>query len=229
MMHRILSFSFAAAVAASAMPARAGGTITGSVSFNGAAPTPVKLDRKGDAACAGDAFDESILVNSGALKNVVVRLKNAPAAPAPETPVVVNQNGCLYTPHVQAAMVGQKVEIQNGDLTLHNVHAYEGTKTLFNQAQPPKAAVLSKTLAADADIIKLKCDVHSWMVSYIVVSKSPFFATSGADGRFEIKDVPPGKYTVEAWHEKLGTKTAEITVEEGKTAELPVAFAFTAN
>ena len=95
---------------------------------------------------------------------------------------------------------------------------------MFNQAQPPKAAALAKALPADGDVVKLKCDVHPWMVSYVVVSKGPF-STSGEDGAFEIKDVPPGKYTVEAWHEKLGAQTSEITVEDGKTAQLAFAFA----
>ena len=121
-------------------------------------------------------------------------------------------------------MAGQKIEVHNSDPTLHNVHAFQGKKTVFNMGQPAKARPIVKSIAADADVVKLKCDVHSWMVSYVVVAKSPFFAVSGEDGRFEIKNVPPGRYTIEAWHEKLGTKTAEVTVEEGKTAELPVAF-----
>ena len=228
----MLRFRFLAGLTLVASPVFAGGAITGAVNYSGPPPKQEKIDRKGDAACTkSDAFDESILVSKDGkgLQNVVVRLKNGPAAPAPATPISVEQDGCLYRPRVQGAVAGQKIEIRNTDPTLHNVHGYQGPKTVFNQAQPPKAAALSKTIAADADVIKLKCDVHSWMVSYIVVSKSPFFATSGADGRFEIKDVPPGKYTVEAWHEKLGTKTAEITVEEGKTADLPLAFAFAAN
>jgi len=228
----MLRFRFLAGLALVASPVFAGGTISGSVNYSGQPPKHEKIERKGDAACAkSDSFDESILLSKDGkgLQNVVVRLKNGPAAPAPATPIAIEQEGCTYRPRVQGAVAGQKIEIKNADPTLHNVHGYQGAKTFFNAAQPPKTPPLSKTLAADADVVRLKCDVHSWMVSYVVVSKSPFFATSGADGRFEIKDVPPGKYTVEAWHEKLGTKTAEITVEEGNTAELPFSFAFAAN
>jgi plastocyanin len=228
----MLRFRFIAGLALVAAPVFAGGTISGPVNYSGPPPKQEKIDRKSDAACSkSDAFDESILLSTDGkgLQNVVVRLKNGPAAPAPSTPITIEQDGCLYRPRVQGAVAGQKIEIRNADPTLHNVHAYQGPKTVFNQAQPPKTPPISKAIAADADVIRLKCDVHSWMASYVVVSKSPFFATSGASGRFEIKDVPPGKYTVEAWHEKLGTKTAEVVVEEGKTADLPFSFAFATN
>jgi len=212
-----------------AFPTLAAGGIAGSVSYSGPPPKQERIERKSDAFCAKtEGFDESVLLskNGKGLQNVVVRLKNGPALPAPAQPVVVNQSACAYRPRVQAAVLGQKIEIHNEDPTLHNVHAYQGPKTVFNQAQPPKAPALAKPLPADSDVIKLKCDVHPWMASFIVVSKGPF-GTSGDDGRYEIKDLPPGKYTVEAWHEKLGVRTAEITVEDGKTAEL--AFAFNAN
>jgi plastocyanin len=223
-MHRV---TVLAALSLAAAPAFAGGTIAGQVTYSGPAPKAEKIERKSDPFCAKtEAFDEAILLGKDgkSLQNVVVRLKNGPAAPVPAQPVTVDQNGCLYRPRVQGAVAGQKIEIRNDDPTLHNVHGYQGPKTMFNQAQPPKAPTIAKALPADGDVVKLKCDVHSWMVSYVVVSKGPF-STSGADGAFEIKDVPPGKYTVEAWHEKLGTQASEVTVEDGKTAQLAFAFA----
>ncbi|HZX64251.1 MAG: carboxypeptidase regulatory-like domain-containing protein [Myxococcales bacterium] len=223
----MVRFRFLAPLVLVAAPVLAGGSITGVVNYSGPAPKQDKIDRKADPVCSkSDSFDDSVLLSKDgkALQNVVLRLKNGPAGTAPAGPVTVDQDGCLYKPRVQGAVAGQKIEIRNADATLHNVHGYQGPKTVFNQAQPPKTAPISKAVT-DPDVVKLKCDVHSWMVSYVVFSKNPYFATSGADGRFEIKDVPPGKYTVEAWHEKLGTKTAEVTVEEGKAADLPVAFA----
>jgi plastocyanin len=171
--------------------------------------------------------DETVLLtkDGSALQNVVVRIKNAPAGgKAITSDVVVDQHDCMYRPRVTAAMEGQKLLIKNSDGTMHNVHSYAGTKTLFNQAQPPKAPDMSKTVPANTDTVKLKCDVHPWMTGYIVMHKHPFFATTAEDGKFEIKDVPAGKYTVEAWHEKLGTQTTEVTVEDGKAVEAKLAF-----
>ncbi|MFL5293895.1 MAG: carboxypeptidase regulatory-like domain-containing protein [Myxococcales bacterium] len=219
---------FVALIALSAWPALAAGSISGKVSYSGPAPKQRKLDRKSHVYCAKtEAFDDSLLLASDGkgLRNVVVRLKNGPAAPAPAEPVVIDQSACTYSPRVRGAVAGQRIEVHNSDATLHNVHGFQGKKTVFNLGQPAKARPIVKSLSTDADVVKLKCDVHSWMVSYVVVSKSPFFASSGEDGRFEIKGVPPGKYTIEAWHEKLGTRTAEITVEDGKATDLPIAFA----
>jgi hypothetical protein len=127
---------------------------------------------------------------------------------------------------VQGALEGQKIEFKNGDQTMHNVHAFSGTKTLFNAPMQPKAAPLDKEkeVKGVTGVVKLQCDVHPWMKGYVVYDKTPLFAVSKADGTFEIKDVPPGKYTIEAWHEKLGTQTAEVTVEEGKPADPKIAF-----
>jgi plastocyanin len=206
----------------------AGGSIAGTVAFNGTAPKMEKLNRKADPVCAKtEANDETVLLSKDgkAVANVVVRItKNAPAGgKVPAEPVTIDQKECLYHPRVQAAMEGQKIQIKNSDGTLHNIHAYAGTKTLFNQAQPPKSKDIEKDLKA-ADVMKLKCDVHPWMTAYVVLNKNPYFATTNTDGKFEIKDVPAGKYTIEAWHEKLGTQTAEVTVEDGKAADPKIAF-----
>jgi plastocyanin len=205
------------------------GSITGTVDYAGAPVKAAKINRKSDPVCAKKEFtDQTITLSADgkSLANVLVRIsKNAPAgAKAPTEPVVVDQHDCMYEPRVQGAVEGQKIQIKNSDGTLHNVHSYAGTKTLFNQAQPPKAAPIEKATPANSDVIKLKCDVHPWMTGYVVVSKHPFFDTTGEDGKFELKDVPAGTYTVEAWHEKLGTQTQEVKVEEGKPADLKFSF-----
>jgi plastocyanin len=221
-----LVIGLAAALGAGA--ALANGSVKGTISYTGAAVKPEMLKRKGDAFCAKKDFaDETVQVSKDgkALANVLVRIKNAPAgAAAPTTPVVVDQQDCMYRPRVQGAVEGQKIEFKNSDQTMHNVHAFSGTKTLFNAPQQPKAAPMDKEAKGATDVVKLQCDVHPWMKGYVVYSKSPLFATSGTDGSFEIKDVPPGKYTIEAWHEKLGTQTAEVTVEDGKAADPKISF-----
>jgi plastocyanin len=213
--------------ALSAGAALANGSVKGTIAYNGAPVKAEMLKRSGDAFCAKKSFaDETVLLSKDgkALANVLVRITNAPAgAKAPAEPVVVEQEDCMYRPRVQGAIEGQKIEFKNDDQTMHNVHAFSGTKTLFNAPQQPKAAPMDKEAKA-SDVVKLQCDVHPWMRGYVVYGKTPFFAVSKADGSFEIKDVPPGKYTIEAWHEKLGTQKAEVTVEDGKAADPKIAF-----
>lgn len=224
------------AIAASAALAVTGaafanGSIEGTISFTGTAPKVEKYKRTSDAFCAKsgkEMNDESIKLSKDgkALENVVVRItKGAPEAKSvPSTPIVVEQKECNYSPRVQAALAGSKIMIKNDDGTMHNVHSYEGTKTLFNQAQPPKSKPLEKEAPKNDDVVKFKCDVHNWMTGYVVLNKNPYFAVSDASGKFDIKDVPAGTYTVETWQEKLGTKTQQVTVADGKAAKLDVAY-----
>lgn len=218
-----------AALAVSGAAFAAGGTISGTIGFTGTAPKVEKLKRTSDPVCAKKEMnDETVMVSKDGkgLANVVVRITSAPAGKAPADPVIVDQNDCMYRPRVQAAVEGQKVMIRNDDGTLHNVHAY-GVKPSFNQAQPPKSKPIEKSFTREPnnDVVTFKCDVHPWMRGYVVYSKSPYFAVSKEDGKFEIKDVPAGKYTIEAWHEKLGTQKAEVTVEDGKSVDPKIAFA----
>ncbi len=202
------------------------GTIEGEVLLTGAAPELQPLKRGADPVCAKhEAMDETVLAKNGKLQNAVVRIsKNAPAgSPVPSTPVIVDQQDCLYHPRVQAAMTGQKMAIRNSDGTLHNIHAYDGSKTLFNQAQPPKANEIQKDIKG-AEVMKLKCDVHPWMTGYVVVSDNPFFSTTGADGHFSIA-APAGTYTLESWHERLGKKTQQVTVVAGQPAKVTFSYA----
>src|SRR5258706_16088930 len=126
----------------------------------------------------------------------------------------------MYRPRVAMLMAGQSLLVRNSDQALHNVHTYKGASTLFNQAEVPGLPAIAKTFKdATGEILKFKCDVHPWMTAYVAVTGHPFVAVSNDAGGFEIPKVPPGKYTVEAWHERFGTKSAEVTVEASKPAE----------
>lgn len=214
-----------AAVPAAAAPAAAGalgaGVITGTVKLKGKAPE-AKTVTTPDPFCAKQVIKEDdVLVSaSGGLKNVVVRVvKGATGSyEAPKTAAVVDQNGCMYRPRVQVVMAGQSVQIQNSDQTLHNVHTYKGASTLFNQAQIPGMGPMTKTFSDGGQIVKFKCDVHPWMTGYVAVAGNPFFAVSDADGSFKIEKLPAGTYTLEAWHERFGTRTAEVQVSAEKPA-----------
>jgi plastocyanin len=220
-----------AAVKAAEPAAAAGfGTVTGSVAFTGKAPEAAELPRKADPVCAAKPMKSNeVIVNSNnTLKDVHVRI--APGTvkgkfATPTTNTQVKQQDCMYVPRVQGAVAGQTVEITNEDKTMHNVHTYKGQETILNQGQPAGSPPIKKeSLAAEAAVLKFKCDVHPWMNGFVVVSDHPFFQTTGADGSFKLDKVPAGKYTIEAWHSKYGLKTAQVTVEADKTAEAKLSY-----
>jgi plastocyanin len=202
-------------------------TIRGVVEFSGTAPAPADIAPSADPACEGMALKEpAVLVKDGKLQNALVRVKG-PVAGTPaasSTPVVVDQTKCTYTPRVQGAQVGQAIQVKNSDQTLHNVRAVAGTKSIFNLAQPPSMAPVSKPVPTEVELVQLKCDVHPWMKAFIAVSPHPYFSTTGEDGAFSITGLPAGTYTIEAWHESFGTKTAEVTVKDAETAETSFEF-----
>jgi plastocyanin len=197
------------------------GSIQGVVTFKGTPPERKVIDASSDAACATKKeLSDTVIVNKGKLQDVHVRIKSGSAGKhkAPTTPVVVHQEGCVYRPHVIGAMVGQPVAIKNKDKTMHNVHAYIGTETWFNRSQPKGAPDIVETDTGEAgEVFELKCNVHSWMHSYLPITDHPYFDVSSSDGSFEIKKVPAGTYTLEAWHPKYGLKTSKIVVGKGTT------------
>ncbi|PTL75268.1 carboxypeptidase regulatory-like domain-containing protein [Vitiosangium sp. GDMCC 1.1324] len=206
---------------------KGGGSVHGFVTFKGTPPAPSPIIPGTDPNCEGmDLVDQPVQVKAGKLANVLVRVQgNVPGAPTtpPSTMVVVDQNRCTYQPRVQGAVAGQPLVLMNSDGTLHNVRGMSGGKQLFNVTQPPLKTKEAQP-PKDADVIRLKCDIHPWMTAFVVMSPHPYFATSGEDGAFTLQGVPPGTYTLEAWHETLGTKTAQVTVKEGQDTEVSFEF-----
>lgn len=211
----------------------AGGSVTGSTAFTGTAPAKSEINMSADPTCAAahtePTFTEEAVVNSNnTLKNVFVYVKTGlegQTFPVPTTPATLDQSGCHYTPHVTGVMVGQPLEIINSDSTLHNVHSMAKESKEFNLGMPIKGMKIKKTFEKPEIMVKMKCDVHPWMSAYIGVLSNPFFAVTGEEGSFEIKDLPAGTYTLEAWHETFGTQTAEITVAEGQSTTANFSFA----
>jgi len=205
------------------------GELSGTVKLTGKPPKPEALVMKSDPFCSKQPtqMDQTILAGKGGgLGNVVVRIAKGLAKPpaAPKTPAIMDQKGCIYDPRVVVAQAGQPVEIRNSDATLHNVHTYKGAATLFNRPHIQGMPPFQKVFPTVGDVIKFKCDVHPWMTGYVLISDNPFHAVSDPSGAFTIKDIPAGKYTVEIWHEKLGTQTKEVTIAEGKPAKLHLSF-----
>ncbi len=204
-----------------------GGTVRGIVTFKGTPPAATPIDPSTDPNCEGmNLVAQPVLVKDGKLANVLVRVRgNVPGQPTtpPSSMVVVDQNRCTYLPRVQGAVAGQPLVLMNSDGTLHNVRGMAGKKQLFNVTQPPLKTKEAQP-PADAEIIRLKCDIHPWMTAFVVMSPHPYFATSSEDGAFTLQGVPPGTYTLEAWHETLGTKTAQVTVTEGQEAQVSFEF-----
>lgn len=195
------------------------GSIAGVVNYaNGDPDTVIAMDA--DPVCIGlhteDAKTESVVGDEGQLANVFVYIKSGLSGSyaASGDAVVMNQEGCMYTPHVSGVQVGQTVVIRNSDPTLHNVHALPAANAEFNKGQPFQDMEFEHTFDTAEVMVRFKCDVHPWMSSYMGVVDHPFFAVSSTDGSYSIEGVPAGTYTVEAWHETLGTQTMEVTVGE---------------
>jgi hypothetical protein len=223
--------SFALAVALLVVPLYAGaaGTVEGRVTLAGPKPAgPALLDTSSDPACAREhLLDETVLLggkDARGLANVVVRVKGPRPASPPTAPVRVEQRGCTYRPRVQGAVLGQPLEVVNADPMLHNVHAYLGTKGLFNVAQPPGSQAVSKPSPASSGPVRLKCDVHRWMVAFVLYGESPFFTVSDRDGSFRLDGLPEGSWELELWHESLGTLSFPLEVKAGAHLRIPAVY-----
>lgn len=198
------------------------GTLTGKIAFEGAAPAAETIKADADPKCKmmhpeGLAADSVIVNGNGTLKNVFVYVKQGLEGKkfdAPKTAVTLDQHGCQYAPKVFGIQAGQPLEIINSDDTLHNVHALSSNSPQFNMGMPIKGMKIKKNFAKPEVMVKIKCEVHPWMATYAGVLDHPFYAVSNDQGGFEIKDLPAGNYVIEAWHEKYGAQTQNITVTD---------------
>ena len=197
-------------------------SVSGAVKLDGAAPKPQKIDMSQDPACkktGAENMTETVVADNGNLANVFVYVKeglpNANFA-VPKDKVTIDQQGCRYHPHVLGVMAGQTVEIKNDDDTTHNIHPSPKDNKEWNESQPPKGAPLEKNFARQEVLIPVKCNQHPWMKMYLGVVKHPYFAVTDKDGKYEIKDLPPGDYTLAFVHEKLGEQTLKVKVEPKK-------------
>ncbi len=224
---RCVMVAVAVGMASVAVAQEKTGSIVAGVRFAGAVP-PAPDIQKPPACGSRPIHDETYVVGGDhALANVVVYVADAkPAGAVAPRAVKIDQKDCRFEPHVQAATVGSKVTVTNGDETLHTAHAFHGAQTLFNVATPPGMTGNAPQVLAQPGPMHLSCDVgHTWMSAWIYVFDHPYFGVSGADGKLTIADVPPGEYTVKAWHEKLGERSTKVTVVAGKPTS--VTFDFT--
>ena len=202
-----------------------GGTIVGTVKFDGAPPArkPVGVSKDRDVCGATPHYDESLIVDAGGgIASAVVRISDI-AKGAPLTPlknVKFDQKNCDYTPHVLAFPIGSTVDIVNSDGILHSVRTESKRNPALDMAQPPFKRVIVVGPLKYPELIAVSCDAHNWMHGWWFVAGDPYYAVTDGSGGFTIKDVPPGTYTLEVWQEKLGTLTRKVTVEAGKTVTL---------
>jgi plastocyanin len=208
-------------------PATAG-TVSGRVLFTGKAPAMPVIDMSSNPQCERQhktaVKAETVVVNSnGTLKNVFVHIKDGLAVahwPVPPASARLEQDGCIYEPHVQGMMQGQNLEILNNDPVNHNVHAECEKNAAWNVSQPSRAEHRNAKFDLEETLFPVTCSVHPWMRAYIGVSSHPFFAVTGADGAFTLNGVPPGTYTIEAVHEKFGSKQGKLTLAPKGTATI---------
>ena len=199
-------------------------TVSGTVSFDGTPPPAAKIDMSQDPACKGTNTAEAVVATGGHLANVFVYVKDGlgnRTFDIPKEAVTLDQSGCKYHPHMLGVMAGQDLKIVNSDPTTHNIHPQPKDNREWNESQPPQSAPLDKSFAREEILLPVKCNQHPWMKMYINVVRNPFYAVTGADGKFEIKGLPPGDYTVAFVQEKLGEKDEKVTLaaKESKTVD----------
>ncbi len=222
-----------AAPAGQQVDAATAGEVKGVVAFEGAAPANEAIRMNADPVCVkvnqGPQSQETYMVGADGktLGNVFVYVKDglgSYAYDAPTTTIVMDQKGCRYTPHVFGVRVNQPVEIVNSDPTLHNIHATPKANREFNNGQPIQGMKMTHTFTSKEVMVPFKCDVHGWMNAYVGVLDHPYFAVTKADGAFSLASLPPGTYTIEAWHERLGAATQSVTIGPKETKEITFSF-----
>jgi plastocyanin len=204
-------------------------TLNVAVNFTGTAPAAKAIDMSEEKVCAdkhaGGAKTEEVVVNNGKLQNVFVYVKEGLSGTyqAPAQKVVIDQDGCVYIPHVVGVQVGQPLSFKNSDGILHNIKAAPSANRPFNISQPTTMET-ERTLATKEVMVPVQCDVHGWMQAYVGVLDHPYFAVSGADGSASIGNLPAGTYTIEAWHEKYGVQTQSVTVAANEAKDVTFTF-----
>jgi len=201
------------------------GDLTGTITFKGTPPAEksfadaMQADQNCVALYAAGKFPTTHFYTvsaSGGLADVVVTVKGVPAAAgASPAPAVLDQKGCVYNPSILVVQTGQKVIVKNSDPCVHNIHTVPKENAMQNMVQMPGGPDLEFVFDKPEPFLKFQCDVHPWMFAWVTVVDGPYFALSDKDGKFTIKNVPPGKYTVEFAHRKLGVQTAEVEVKDG--------------
>jgi hypothetical protein len=205
--------------------------VRGIVRFEGTVPKPKVINMSADPSCSrqhpSPAFTQEVIADSkGNLQDVVVFVAEGlgdRTFDSPTQPVVVEQKGCMYMPHVLAVRANQPLHVVNDDPTSHNIHPTPTNNREWNKAEPPGSS-LDESFAREEIAIPVRCNVHPWMHGYVAVFKHPFFAVTGKDCSFDLSGLPPGTYTLKAWHEKLGTSTQTITIGANENRELSFVF-----
>jgi plastocyanin len=212
-------------------PATAG-TLKGSVKFTGKQPVPKSVKMDQDPLCAQlhktDVVDDSIVADkTGALANVFVYIKQGledkKFAPSQDQ-VTIDQHGCWFLPRVLGVQVGQTLKVTNSDPLTHNIHPLAQVNREWNQSQAPEEGAFTRKFSKPEIMIRVKCNIHNWMHSWIGVVDHPYFAVTGEDGSFQLQNVPPGTYTLAIWHESLGTQEQTVTLAPSGTGEITFQF-----
>ncbi len=223
----------AAAPGATKIDASTAGSVKGAIVVEGATPKNEGIKMNADPVClklnTTPQFQETYEVGADgkALANVFIYVKdglgNYEYDPPTDHPQI-DQKSCRYHPHVQGMRVGQPLEILNSDPTLHNIHALPKANAEFNNGQPIQGMKMTHTFTAKEVMVPFKCDVHGWMNAYVAVLDHPYFAVSDKDGKFSIANLPPGDYTIEAWHERLGTMEQKVTIGPKEAKDISFTF-----
>jgi plastocyanin len=209
------------------------GEVKGTVTIDGMAPKNAAIKMNADPKCVTfnttPQFQETYEVGSDgkSLANVFVYVKDGLGNyvyDTPTEPMKIDQQACRYHPHVFGIRVGQPLQIVNSDDTLHNIHALPKGNAEFNTGQPIKGMTTTHTFNKQEIMVPFKCDVHGWMNAYVGVVDHPYFAVTDKDGKFDLKTLPPGSYTIEAWHEKMGPQEQKVTIGEKETKEITFTF-----
>ena len=215
-----------------AVDAAAAGTVSGTVQLNGTAPKMKSINMAAEPSCARQhatpvTSQEAIVGKNGALENVVIYLQGDFSKykfDTPQNPATITQKGCMYDPHIVALETGQSFQVVNADPVTHNIHPLPKDNCEWNESQPPGAPAIDRNFSHEEVAIPVKCNIHPWMKAYVAVFNHPYFAVTGADGSFDLKNVPPGSYTLIAWHELYGTSQQAVTIGPKESKTLKIVF-----